>query len=426
MRELITQRLDAMRSMADKTALKDALNDIFLELYSVTEQKYSALEQRVRDELPLVYAPFTVYSTVMSRSRIDAGHTYLSPMIPEEAEEAGYSTGEWIKALQERIQPVIGTVFYEADYLKCRRLDIDKKIFEGTLTIKSERYPFKCRLAPTKRYITLAESLYEVFLRNDIPWTTINSAYLNKFFDILLIDLPKAPPTGVVIRPENIQISFAPYSDTIRLGLIPVWNIDKQSVKGEDFPIPALDKVNFEYRFNTEKLGTENGYLVDYNNAYILSVRREGGDIIAVSPQARGLIWNMYRFRRRQDRPVDEYQYPILSNGRADSFSARMTAAYGVAVKTKAELRKLIRSFEAAEYVELESMTFSDKKHSVESYDMNPFIIDELRDPQYQKTLMLGFRAQKRDFFLNRDLISFLVSQVQTAYPEYHCVGTLL
>jgi hypothetical protein len=238
--------------------------------------------------------------------------------------------------------------------------------------------------------------------------------------------MTKTPPQGTKISAEQFKISFSDYNDLIIHGLIPVWNIDKQRAKGEDFPVPASDKVNYEYRFDTGKLGTGNGFLVDYDGEYILSVRRENDSIVAVSPQSKGLVWNMYRFRKRHDRAVDTYKYPVISNARKDSFSAAMTAAYGVTVKTKAELRKLIRSFEVSEYIELESMTFADKNQNGETYDMNPYIIDELRDPKYQRTLVLGFRAYKRDFFLNRDLISFLVSQIQIIYPEYNCVGALL
>jgi hypothetical protein len=425
LREYIAQRLDEMNSNTDRAFLKQIMTDVFLPLYDETEQKYAALEQRVRDELPLMYDTYTVYSTVLPRGRADGAHAYLSPMLPEDADESVFDTGEPAAAMRGGAQPVIETVFYEADYLECLRLERDEPIINGTFTVKSERYPFKCRLKPALRYRERIEPLYSAFLRNDVPWTTINSGYLNKFFDVCLTELPRTPPPGVKILPEQIELSFAAYNDRVRRGLIPVWNIDMYSVKGEDFPMPTVDFVNYEYRFETDKLGKENGFLMDYANEYILNTRREGDTIVVVSPKQKGLTWNMYRLRRRKASPVDIYPYPVISNAREDAFSTRLMTKYGTHISSRAELRKVLASFEVSEHVELVDLHFAGGKLPGDTYDMNPFIRDEIRDPAYQKTLALVFKAKNREFFLNRDIISFLVSELQATYPEYRCVGTL-
>ena len=57
---------------------------------------------------------------------------------------------------------------------------------------------------------------------------------------------------------------------------------------------------------------------------------------------------------------------------------------------------------------------------------MNPFIEDEIRDTRWQKKLLLYFQAGRREPWLQRDLASFLVSEVQRFYPEYECGGTLV
>ena len=426
MQDLIKSRLDEMHNLRDRIVLRNTLNDVFLELYEETERKYAALEQRVRDELPLIYERYSVYSTILPRSYVDIGHVCLSPMIQNEMQMPLFGVKELIDALENNEQPVIDTIFYEADSMKCKLRDFTERIYDGVIDTDSKRYPFRCKLSPAKRYVELVEKLYCVFLQNDMPWTTVNCSYLSKFFDVHIISLPEAPPPRTVIRQDQIHISFEPYDQAVRQGIIPVWNIDVHRVKGDDFPMPAIDNVNYEYRFDTSKLGAENGFLVDYDSAYILSVRRENDNIVAVSPKQRELTWDIYRFRKQFDRAVDTYPYPVMSNARIDSFSARLTAAYRIQVKTKAELRGLVASFEAASDIELRQITFAGEKFSGETYDMNQFIKDELRDPEYRKTLVLGFSAKKRDYFLTRDNVSFLTSQVQIAFPEYNCVGTLI
>jgi hypothetical protein len=300
----------------------------------------------------------------------------------------------------------------------------ERQIFNGSFYADAERYAFKFRLEPAAAYGALIEKLYAVFLRNGMPWTTVNGAYLSKFFDVRLVEASELPPSGVKI--QNIELDFGVHKDMIRRDLVPLWNIDKHRVKGDDFPEPSRDKVNHEFRFDTRGLGENNGYLVDYDSAHILSVRREGSDIIAVSPESKSLSWDLYRLRSRRDRPVDDYPFPVISNVRNDDFAARLLTAGGAHITTKAELRRMLCSFETSEYVTLEDLRFANANFAGETYDMNSFIRDEIRDPAHLKSLVFVFRAKNRDFFLNRDIVSFLVSELQKTYPEYNCVGSLL
>ena len=426
MRTLIAERLADVKSPEERALLKEVLSDVFLPLYDETERKYAALEQRVREELPLLYDTYTVYSTAMPRESIDANHAYLSAMIHSEAEEPVIDARDLANGLRGGAQPIIETVFCEADYLNCQQIAQGMDRLNGAFIIKTERFPFRCTLKPATRYRELAETLYSAFLRNDVPWTTINGAYLSKFFDVCLTDFAGTPPPPAAkIHLSQIEFDFGSFSNTIRRGLIPVWNVDVYRHKGEDFPVPAEDSLNYEYHFNTDLLGRDCGFLVDYSNASILNVRRERGMLVIVSNRQKGLMWDMYRFRRRQDASVDVYPYPILTNARKDSFSTRLMTKYGAHIATKAEMRKLLNSFEASEHIELTGFSFIGEKLPGDTYDMNTFIHDEVRNPEFQKTLELSFKALNKGYFLNRDIASFLVSEFQSVYPEYRCVGTL-
>lgn len=61
-----------------------------------------------------------------------------------------------------------------------------------------------------------------------------------------------------------------------------------------------------------------------------------------------------------------------------------------------------------------------------ETYSMNFFVQDEIRDRDAQKKLILYFRPGRQMDWLQRDILSFLVSEVQRIYPEYDCGGVLL
>jgi hypothetical protein len=248
---------------------------------------------------------------------------------------------------------------------------------------------------------------------------------MNKFFDICLTG-PADIPLGIELRPEQLAINLGTYAGMMRRKLIPVWNVGQYRVKGGDVSMPAVDAINYEYRFDLDTISKDDGFLVDYNNTYILDSRREGRALVITSPKKENVRWNMYRVHRRQDSDVVVYPYPVLSNARKDAFSQRLLLRYGTRIGTRAEMCKLLTSFEAAKYVTLQDVYFTGAKTPGDSYDMNPFIRDEIRDPAFQKTLVLSFRAKQRDSFVNRDIISFLTSALQAVYSEYRCIGILL
>ena len=75
-------------------------------------------------------------------------------------------------------------------------------------------------------------------------------------------------------------------------------------------------------------------------------------------------------------------------------------------------------------YQECKIMEQFDKR--IETYSMNPFIEDEVRDTRAQKKLLLQFQAGEQEPWLQRDVASFLVSEVQRIYPEYECGGIIV
>ena len=81
------------------------------------------------------------------------------------------------------------------------------------------------------------------------------------------------------------------------------------------------------------------------------------------------------------------------------------------------------------EYVAYEGYEILDRAGSAEipeTYSMNDFILDEIREDEYEKRLVLLFRKKSALTFLLRDIMSFLVSEVQLMYGEYRCEGRLV
>ena len=61
-----------------------------------------------------------------------------------------------------------------------------------------------------------------------------------------------------------------------------------------------------------------------------------------------------------------------------------------------------------------------------QTYPMDDFILDELRTEKAGMAMTLTFSSPQPDHFLTMDIMSFLVSQVQSLFPEYICQGKLV
>jgi len=219
---------------------------------------------------------------------------------------------------------------------------------------------------------------------------------------------------------------YGKYSGYIRQGLVPVWNIRRRKIESEDFPLATLDKVNFEYVFDLTEEGDEHGYLTDYGNEDISAVRREKHTMIVTSPTPKGLIWDMYKVIKRKGYSTDYFAYDLMSNAQEDSFAARMISYHGTFIKTNAELRRLLAAYDASGYIGLNSVHVVPGVVTGETYEVNNFLKDEIRDLAVSKSLLLKFIPLKHNSYIIRDVLSFLVSQVQIIYPEFHCVGVLV
>ena len=190
--------------------------------------------------------------------------------------------------------------------------------------------------------------------------------------------------------------------------------------------LAAVEKVNYEYVFDLTEEGVEHGYLAGYGSTDISAVRRESDTLIVTSPMKKGVLWDMHKVVKRVEYEVENFQYELMNNALDDSFAARMVAHYGTVIKTNAELRRILAGYDAARHITLDSVQIISGETSGETYEVNGFMQDEVRDIAISKTLLLRFKAYRANLFISRDVMSFLVSQVQMIYPEFHCVGVLV
>ncbi len=113
--------------------------------------------------------------------------------------------------------------------------------------------------------------------------------------------------------------------------------------------------------------------------------------------------WRIYRINKKPEKL--KYLYPVLSNQYQESFVGSINQMYQKSVKTKSEIARLIASFQYEDYITFEEVKVQNRKP--------------------EKKRILYFKQKKQDY-LNEDIMSFLVTQIQKLFPEYYCVGMFL
>lgn len=427
MKDFITKRLEEMKDLDNKVLIREVLENVFYALYEESERKYSEVRRRVLDEIPLSLNQYCIHTGLIERIRLDGSHRYLFPMVQSDVINPYPSISELLKAVVRNQTPRLSTIFVKADFLVCRELMNNRRLWSGTISTDVGELQCKFRLVLSMRYFSCIEHLYKLFSFHNLSWITVNAPYLYKMFDIVLVRAEGVNEAMEKLEQpcDKFSIAFEKYGRYIEYDLVPVWNVQHKKIKAEDFPMPALDRVNYEYRFDLTIEGSEHGYLAD-ESPDIIAARQEKEAFIVTSPKEKGLHWNLFKIWQRKDTLTEHQTYEVVSNRQEDSFAGRMMAHYGTTVKTRAELSRLIQSFEISEHIKFLSYQIFWGDVPGETYEGNGFIEDEVRDVACTKTMLLRFQAMQRGDILVRDIMSFLVSQIQLVFPEYRCRGVLV
>lgn len=207
--------------------------------------------------------------------------------------------------------------------------------------------------------------------------------------------------------------------------MVPMWNVKEEAMKSTSFPVPCVDKINFEHNIQVAK---GNGYLVEVDEESINYVMFKEGTIIVSSDTEKSDMWNVLEIISSQKMQKKQYDYEIMSNKVKISFSNRMFQGISQKIKTKTDLARVVDSYEVSRFLKFKDTKLINimDRTLKETYEVNDFIVDEIRDSNVKKVLILSFEAQEKNNYLNYDILSFIISEVQFIYPEYECEGRLI
>ncbi|MGN0145069.1 MAG: normocyte-binding protein [Clostridium sp.] len=426
MEDGIYEKLNDIKDLNDRILLKNILNSVFASLEDYTKERFDKLEKRVFDEIPYEEEKYNIYSTIVKRDKLDPTDDFMYPILKEDALEKEYEVKDILNALRKNTEEKMFKVFLKCDYLKFEEFIKNQTEFKGRIETDKKTHIAYFKVLKNSEYEEKIIMLYKSFINNNIKWTTINNPYIHKIADVILTGCEdEINPEEEIIK---IGVDFGEYSRYVEYDMVPLWNIKELELKSNSFPTPCIDKVNYEHALATTKEGTQNGYLVDTKDRSINYVIFRKEAIVISTDISESVKWNVLKIVKCNESEIPDYKYGLMTNSVKVNFSNKMALEKRYTVKTKSELARIINSFEASKYLKFKEVVLEDYDYSSrnDSYDVNDFIIDEIRDDNVKKKLVLQFEPVNKENYLNKDILSFLVSEVSFLYPEYKCEGRLL
>jgi hypothetical protein len=426
MRELLQQKLTNLSDLNERLVLKNIMEQVFLDLYDHSEALFKTLEQRVFDEIEYIGQNYTVYTGLVSKTEYNPIHDFLYPMIEEDLEEKKYDLEKLLDALLQKNTYSLFKVFLRCDYKKISELLVGKKKFKGIVKTAQKTYEAHFELQKEDSYQKRVECLYETFIQNKIPWQTLYTPYIQKILKVVLVECEKGLTPEDTI--EEIVVDFGEYSSFVEKDMIPLWNIQRLQLKTVGFSIPCENKLHFEHKVSLVEEGVQHGYLVDTAKGKVKYIRHLKESLGVTATQEESEMWDIWKIIRPEKTIKNKEVYRVVSNARQENFIEKLSQKIDYPIKTKGEILRLMQSLDVAKGVHLREIEIIDRgeKQHFETYPLNEFIIDEIRDEAYTKVMLLSFEVENINDFLINDLISFIVAEIQRYYPEYQCEGRVL
>lgn len=421
-KDLIHREIQSISNLNERVAFKDMMEGVFLALYEKNEEMYQKLETRVMNDLAYNINRYRIKTGIIEKQYLDLSHHMMTPVCLDDLDLFSYTIGEIRKIIKEEGYACISTVFLQGDVLEIEAILKMERTYSGILKTNKE-YSVPIGIKPSKRYLEQIEHLYHLFIKNGIPWQTVNAPYFFKMMDLILFDVPDEAKDQDVVT--GISADFEEYNRIVHYDMVPIWNVHHLELKSMGFPIACGDHENYEHVVSIRDYGTEHTYLVEEKEG-MCSVRQNGERLLITGKVADTSKWNIWMIRNGEDYKIDRYTYLIMENLRKDGFVERFQKRNGQKVRTKGELERFIRGFGMDSYIEYKDCKLEKENNDrSETYSMNFFIKDEIREQKGRKRLILYFKAKGNETWLLRDIASFVVSEVQELYPEYQCEGKL-
>jgi len=420
----VRKRLMEMDDLKNRELFKEIIVDMMCGMYEHIKEEYQLLENRVFKETPLPERMPDIVTGLSPLDAYDVTDKYMHPMDTEDLEPKKIFASSVLTSLQEGKPFFLYTCFLPEDYADLKKLVAEERIFHGLMETQMGEIPTDFVLKPNRHYQKLVEEIYPLAALNCFPWRSINAPYLYKLFDVYAVKTESEDEIQEVQEITKITVELEEFAEKACHTPVPLWNLNPVTITANSYPQPALERGYFEHILYRSQFKEDSAYLLRHSPWAIRGMRRMEGDLYILCDGETPGDWEFFEVNRPDGKTP--YAYPLMSNAQRDTFSLNMIEHYGQRIKTRADINRFVLSFPCAEALELTDVTVVPNTGKTETYSMEAFIDYEFRSGNRERALTVTFHPKDEEFFLNRDIMSFLMTGLQHYFPEYECVGRLL
>jgi hypothetical protein len=313
---------------------------------------------------------------------------------------------------------------HEAEEIKNTNLN-------GFILLNGKKFNFVLKIEKDEEYNDQIKLLYKIFGLNHLKWHTINAPYANRMYKIKILEFDKNVITEInalkidddipQIRIEN-NIYYKYFIDNY----IPIWNITEIALYGNGLIEPTYQMIHYEHTLNFEDVNDI--YLRPIDGINVYSLGRITGGFRIETDTNKDINWKFISIPDvRNIRFEDKLKYPIFSNAVDMEFINKLRLQNDSRIRTLSEIQRLVNSYKnVADRFELDRVEITmEELNSVETRDLNYFMIDEFKLKEQTKRMYLFFKILNNDAYIG-DQLDFIISVLEIYFPEYLCIGVIL
>ena len=333
-------------------------------------------------------------------------------------------------------RPLIEILNSEDKVYKKIILDIDREnietisnlTFDGVGKLNGIEYTFTFKLEKDDSYNRKIKEIYDVFGLNGLKWRTLNTPYLYKAFKVIIVEfkeelLEELKKTDEVL---NIDIDKKGFEKNWVEDYLILWNVIHINMLGNGEINPTKDRIHYEHTlfFNNNN----NVYLCPDKEIYIYYIQRILNGFRIITDENREMKWEFIKIAEADEKVYEKkLNYPVFSNRINPSFINKIKMENDIRLRNLGEIKRIVNSFDdITKRMELVRVEITDEeKRYISTNDSNPFVIDEFKLKGKNSNMYFYFKIIKKDFYI-KEILDFIISELQLYFPEYDCKGVLV
>ncbi len=405
-RKYIRKRIKEIEESDEHDFSKTLLFESLYKMSEVFEDRFNELERKVYEELENPIEEYEIATAVIKKDDYEDYMGALLPICEKDLE---------LESIEGNVN-LLGTLYLKATDKICKQFEKDKLkvIYSLNGTLASTYISVK----RVKRYREEVTKLHNAFSENAIEWNTVNTVFLDRFFELDFSSLPKDA--------KDLEIDFKEYTNYLMKDVMPLWNVERVTLKSREFITPSNDKVYYEHEIDIKK-EEESALMLICPESGIVGIRQEVGKVIVKTDEESYTDFLGYKINNiyyENEKGLKD----IISNKRKYGFLGRYANRSRVVLHTKAELYRKIRELEIEKYIEFidcEAVGFIDTDEESYIYaDMNFFLGADLLPLDKRPVILMRF-IRTSNSSLCEAMVRYTLSQIQMDFDEYRCIGIL-